>query len=414
MAHLELEPLRHMGLIDLPGALASGRASLVRPAVEIGDLLVEVAPLVTCATITEQWKSLSQRTIEPNVFFEPEFLMPAVRHLPEAQNHVAMLVWTREGNAATLIGFWPMRLARRGALLPFHLGFRSRYASSGAPLLDRTFAVEAASALVTVAIGAGGSRQETALMFEEMALDGAAARALRAAARLTGLGVQELDSRFRACVWRDGAGESAGCAQEGKARRKHRIALAKLAGHGDVRHISARKVEAVRDGLELFLALEAQSWKGARGTAILCNERDAAFYRAMTRSFSRVGQIDIQMIEAGGRTASAGVILRSGGQGWFAKISHDAAFDACSPGAVLAHEAAAGFLAAEDAPALLDSCAQPGHAMVERVWDGRIRVGDLLFGSGAVLDLAARREILRRQLRQHLKSAYYRVRGWPL
>ena len=35
----------------------------------------------------------------------------------------------------------------------------------------------------------------------------------------------------------------------------------------------------MRGAFETYLAMEAASWKGARGTALLCDEEDAAFAR---------------------------------------------------------------------------------------------------------------------------------------
>ena len=43
--------------------------------------------------------------------------------------------------------------------------------------------------------------------------------------------------------------------------------------------VNERTPEAVRQAFEVFLALEAGSWKGTRGTALLCDEKDAGFVR---------------------------------------------------------------------------------------------------------------------------------------
>lgn len=411
MAHLELEPLRHMGLLaDRPRGLPSAGARMAArsaSADRIGDLSVEVRPLAACAAIVSQWRRLAERAIEPNIFFEPDFLLSAVRHLPEAQDHLAILVWLPAGRGAQrLVGFWPFREARRPRLMPLHAGLRSRFAASGAPLLDRSLPVETASALVQAALRHGD--REVGLAFPQLPLDGAAARSLRAACLLAGLSAAELDPHLRACVW----GE-AGPAEAGRVAREARRGLRQLSAHGDVSLVSATDPPAVREATELFLALEASGWKALRGTALLSNPRDAAFFRSMSRALSRSGGIEVHLLQAGARVAAAGVVLRSGEQAWYVKTSHDESLASAGPGAILSRQIGVAFGCRPNIT-LLDSCAIPGHAMIERIWPGRLRIGDLFIGEAPSLGRVVARETLRRRLRAAVKAAWYRLRGRAL
>jgi hypothetical protein len=60
---------------------------------------------------------------------------------------------------------------------------------------------------------------------------------------------------------------------------------------------------------------------------------------------------------------------------------------------------------------VIDSCAIPGHAMMERVWPGRLAVGDLAIGFGADFAKAVAREEARRRARAAVKRIWRRLRG---
>lgn len=404
MAHVELEPLRHMGLLGA-GTQAGSAAARPRPGLtELGDLGVEILPLGACEALAREWRDLAARAVEPNVFFEPGFLLAAARHLPEAQDHSAVLVWAREPEGSRLVGFWPMRAtggswrARRAA------GLRCRHIPFGAPLLDRALAVESASAMLkALALGEGG-----VALFSDMALDGPAARALRAAALISGLSVGELDAQRRPCLWREGAPSS----PTGRARRERSRRLRRLARHGEVKASAASTPGEVREAVELFMALEASGWRARSGAALLCRPRDAAFFRCMSRALSREGQIAVHLLQAGSQVAAAGVVLSRGGQSWFLALSHDAQLREAAPGALLGQSVAESFASAarqgesgagEDSVGAgsdfrLDSCALPARRMFEHAWVGRMRVGVLAVGERPPVDRLCRRSRLRRGL----------------
>ena len=55
--------------------------------------------------------------------------------------------------------------------------------------------------------------------------------------------------------------------------------LAGLSPLGAADAVNDREADAARAALEVFLAMEAASWKGANGTALLNDAKDAAFAR---------------------------------------------------------------------------------------------------------------------------------------
>jgi hypothetical protein len=176
--------------------------------------------------------------------------------------------------------------------------------------------------------------------------------------------------------------------------------------------VTARRPEDVRDLMEVFLALEAAGWKGRRGTAILMQTRDCAYVRTLTRALSQTGQVAVHVLQAGAGVAAAGLVLGSGSQRWFLKIAHDEALQPCSPGAVLS-DAVGRMLQEDEAASFIDSCAAPGHAMIGRVWKGRVRIGDLVLGLDARAPSAIRNEQWRRRARAALHALRGRLRRPP-
>lgn len=417
MAHLEFDPLRYMGLMDPrrgegPAPYRRQRVAEHR-SVLVGDLTVEIRSLAGARSIVAAWDDLARHAAEPNIFHEPAFSLAAEQHLPEAAGQMVALVWgPRGGDGHRLLALWPMQPARRGSIAPLCRGMALRYASSGAPLLDQRFAIEAASALI-----AGLSELEPAsagLLFQEIALDGHAARALRAAATLNGLTTSELDVHARACLWpADSGGMPAGPRADGKTKREMSRQARGLSKHGDVRIITAQSPEDVRVAMEAYLALEASGWKARRGTSILSQTRDASFYRSMTRALSRSGQVAVHILEAGARIAAVGLVLKSGGHNWYVKTTYDEVLAEHAPGAFLSHQIGQSCIAVPDI-AFVDSCAIPGHRMMERIWDGRVRVGDLVIALRPAATGAIAREQARRRTRLIAKRFYYKMRGWPM
>ena len=165
------------------------------------------------------------------------------------------------------------------------------------------------------------------------------------------------------------------------------------------------RVGADDQAIERFLALEALGWKGARGTALTADSDRGAFAREMLGNFSHAGQLCIHELTLDGAAIAAGVELRAARRAFFWKIAYDETYAAYSPG-VLLTRALTTRLAEDGAVDLVNSCAQPGHPMIERVWTDRLDFVDLAVARAAgpyfVASLAAERTRLK--LRERIKS----------
>src|SRR5690606_7586710 len=97
--------------------------------------------------IAPAWADLAGRTLVPNIFYEPEFALPA--GLPFGDGVQVLAIHADASPDALLLGLWPFRLARFrwGLPLPVLLGWTHPFAASGLPLLDAERADEALEAL---------------------------------------------------------------------------------------------------------------------------------------------------------------------------------------------------------------------------------------------------------------------------
>lgn len=93
--------------------------------------------------------------------------------------------------------------------------------------------------------------------------------------------------------------------------------------------------DATEQDLPKFMAVEAASWKGNIGTAILNSPEDVSFYTTLTRRFSEAGWLEWQFIEADGKTISGNMAFRLNRSIVVWKLGYDSSYSKCSPGGLL-------------------------------------------------------------------------------
>jgi CelD/BcsL family acetyltransferase involved in cellulose biosynthesis len=83
--------------------------------------------------------------------------------------------------------------------------------------------------------------------------------------------------------------------------------------------------------------VEAASWKGRNGTAILMRPRSERFFTEYAQAAARYGILRLFFLKIGGETAAARIALEHGNCLWDLKIGYDERFRDCSPGVLLTH-----------------------------------------------------------------------------
>lgn len=90
--------------------------------------------------------------------------------------------------------------------------------------------------------------------------------------------------------------------------------------------------------VDTALAVEARSWKGESGTALVHDPHRAAFYRRYFEAACVDGTLRICFLRIGGHVAAAQVAIEESGGFWLLKVGYDERFAASSPGVLLMRE----------------------------------------------------------------------------
>ncbi len=358
-----------MSVIDTPAAevlqVSARRAVTTRR---------PVRELVNLETVPERaWAQLAARAIEPNVFYHPSWARAVARSARGHSGAKALLVW--DGVLRDrLIGLLPVVSAWRALALPVPVFVAwQAYAPLTTPLLDCECVDEASLGLVAAAAKAGA----TALLLPHFPASGPAAAAFRRVLSQRDVAPSELSRYARArldarqdpkVVLRDAL--SAKKLKELR-RQRHRL------DDGNVVTFEiAREPGPVMAGIEEFLALEANGWKGRRGTALAEDEGDRMFVREAARGLATLGQFEVVTLRRGGVPVAAGLILRQAQRAYFFKVAYDETLAKMSPGVQLTLDLTQRFCAdtgIDDA----DSTACAGHPMIDHIWRDRLDLVDL-------------------------------------
>ena len=327
----------------------------------------------------DRWHALTERAVEPNGYYLPAWEL-AVNASARGRTSVSALsAWSdtaaAQDGTPRLIGLLPVVSMWRDCKIPLPaLVSASPYGTLCTPLLDRDIAAEAVRRLMAEARAKGAH----ALILRDVSLNGAAMRSFREVLAQEGLRMRVMQSHFRACLdARRDADDLLRDALGGKKLKELRRQRSRLAEHGAVRFDVARTKDTVAAGIEIFLALEASGWKARRGTALRQDEGDAGFIRRATKGLAETGQCEIVTLHAGDTPVAAAIVLRHQDRAFYFKLGIDEGFAKFSPGVQLTLELTR-HLCADAVLATADSTASADHPMINPIWRGRLKIGDVL------------------------------------
>jgi CelD/BcsL family acetyltransferase involved in cellulose biosynthesis len=313
------------------------------------------------------WITLT-RSAAANVFMTPTALNAA--HVTGfAQIHV-LLAWDRSVLPERLIGLWALREVRPTPLGPALLSAPPyNYAFLSNPVINPEFIDDVIPAFFNAI------ERERALpnIIRLRYLDGDSETYAAILKALIGRGGQALKLAERE---RPYASMDSGRKRAGSTRKKLRQDWNRLCAVGAVDIANERPPNAVRVAFETYLAMEAASWKGARGTALLCNTEDAIFARRLIGDLAAQGDASVALLRINGKPIAAQVLLYCGTTAYTWKTAFDPEFGKYSPGALLI-EKMTERLFTDDGIAAIESCSPEGGFM-NQLWDGRRATVDLL------------------------------------
>jgi CelD/BcsL family acetyltransferase involved in cellulose biosynthesis len=313
------------------------------------------------------WTHLAACAIEPNAFYDPAWARAVSAHARGRTRAKALLVWDSP-ERKSLIGLLPVVSAWRALKLPLPVFVAwQAYAPLTTPLLDRDTAVRAAGGLLDAARAGGAG----AILFPNLTQDGPAAAAIANALARRGIRSRLHETHERARL--DARGDADTLLRDAlgpkklKELRRQRNRLADL---GPVEFRIARSPEDIAPALDIFLSLEKQGWKGARGTALSQHDGDRLFIREAAMALAAQGRFEVATLSHGGVPVACGLVLRHQRRAYFFKIAIDETQARTSPGVQLTLDLTrhlCGNAEIDDA----DSTADADHPMINHVWRGR-------------------------------------------
>lgn len=318
-------------------------------------------------SIQPHWDELAQRA-SPNVFLHPAALNAA--HALKFARMNVLLAWDRAFEPARLIGMWALGTRRTLVLGPSFLSAPPYdYAFVSSPLLDPA-CMDAAIAAMLEAIARHPALPK---IIRLNYLDGESHECLALQRALTALGGRTLkfSERERPFVSRE-----AGQKNSGSTRKKLRQDWNRLSALGAVDILNERSPQATRDAFETFLTMEAESWKGANGTALLSHDDTAAFARRLIGELADHDCASVALLRLAGEPIAAQVLLYSRSMAYTWKTSFRAEHGKFSPGALLVDKITEQ-LFASGAIEAIESCSPEGGFM-SQMWSGRRSTIDLL------------------------------------
>lgn len=339
-----------------------------------------IYPAAAGFDLVDELDHLSARAIEPNVFFNPRFLAPAMPRLEDREVRLAVM---RDGNAER---------SRLRLLLPFSVekpvtplgitvmrAWSSPFGPLGTPLVDRDDPASVIDDFLAM-LARPHLKMPKVFVLPDIRLDGPFAAIVNALAETRNLPLTvtgRIDRPFLESHEDDETYLKAALSR--RHYREFARLKRRLAEQGKLDYTIARGPEEIRHGIEVFLSLEVSGWKGRERSAMAIDRFRAAFAREAVHRMAERDLCRIHMLTLDGAPIACLVVFVESGIAYTWKTAYDEAWGAFSPGALLLMEVTRSHL---DDPNIVatDSCAVPDHPIASRMWTERRPLGTLVLG----------------------------------
>lgn len=330
--------------------------------------------------LQEEIDRLSNRCMEPNVFFTGRFLAPAMPRLDDRQIRIGILRNTDRGRRRARI-LLPFSVEKPGFSLgaPIMRVWANDYGPLGTPLIDGEDAAQSLDSLLEVLARPDAQLPEV-LVLPDIRLGGNFTQLAKAITLSRNLPIDVTNTYERPFLqsYQDGPtylrqNIAPRHLQEMRRQRKH------LAAMGRLTYEVARQPDDVRRRMEEFLLMEARGWKGAKRTAMILDRYRSAFAREAVANLAETDSVRVHTLSLDGRCIAILVVFVISGEAYTWKTTYDEELTRFSPGKLLMENLTEWHL--DDANILrTDSCAVPDHPLMSRMWREREPMGTLVIG----------------------------------
>jgi len=240
----------------------------------------EIAELMPYRTQIEE---LAAKAREPNIFYEPWLLFPALANYAESARLVFVLLLKPAPMGETMLcGFVPLeeKQVYRGLPLSYLALWHYPHCFLSTPLLHREFTDQAVKSLMK---WFAANQKYKLLEFRQTPVNSLFYDAVKAELRMT-------DSKY---LHKDYQRPVLHCEKDfatymaehtsSKFRTKMRANLKKLSARGVVEYRNLTAAADLEGWVDAFLELEVSGWKGRSGTALAQNTHDKKFFKSIAR-----------------------------------------------------------------------------------------------------------------------------------
>ena len=348
--------------------------------VVVAESISELQPFV------QELQELASTAIEPNVFYEPWMLLPALRWLTSDVELCLALVFVdseRSVSGRVLTGFFPLEIRNRYNHFPVKTArlWKHKHCHLCVPLMRRDHAPDTLSAFFDWI--ASDSSRCNLLELGHISGEGpfhkllvqtidACDRANRVDVRFTR---PQLDRAVTAEAY-----------LSANVSKKHQKDLEKkqkkLSQLGNVEYVTPNSAAEVEDWVNQFIALEASGWKGKLGEALALHDRDAHFFRESMCEAWRVRRLDLLGLRLGTNLIALKFNLPCPGGSFAYVITYDEAYSAYSPGLLLEIENIRRVHGSRSV-VWMDSCADKNSTIFNRIWAEKRLIETLLVSNNS-------------------------------
>jgi hypothetical protein len=362
--------------------------------------MISVSICSPSMNIAAAWADLTKRA-SPNVFMNPAALT-AASEIDFAQICV-LLAWEEGEAPRKLVGVWALQMRKIAPFWPALLeALPYNYAFLSSPVIDPAFIGDVIAAFFA-AIEKNPALPNV-VNLQSLNAESPDHDAIIKALAARGGEQLRLSENARPFVTRE-----FGVKRSGSTRKKLRQDWNRLSTLGAVDIVNERAPGAVREAFEVFLALEADSWKGAQGTALLCDEKDAVFVRRLVSGLAEQGNASVALLRVDGSAIAAQVLMYCGTMAYTWKTAFNSDYAKYSPGALLIDKVTEEIFATPGIDAI-DSCSVEGSFMAQ-LWTARRNMVDLLIDVGPGKSLRFTMEAGRQFGYRHLRDLRNRLRA---
>lgn len=369
-----------MAIEALTCELAARRGEAAVPATRPEPFVVVARRASELEPFVREWRALAAAAAEPNVFYEPWMVLPAIEAFGAQQDLLFILIFTppiSPGQPRLLSGFFPLQRQRTHHGLPVRGVRLWKYlhcflstplvrAACVEEVLKTFFEWLEASPEVGGILELEGIAHEGGLQQRIVYGLNGSARPNRSTFRTRALfrPAQDADTYLKHAVSR-------------KRRKEYRRLANRLSETGRIEYRELGPEADVGQWIEDFLDLEASGWKGREGGALAADPKNRRFFTEVLTGAFQHRQLMMLALCRDGRPIAMKCNFLTGAGSFAFKIAFDEACARYSPGALLELE---NIHRLHDRHELrwMDSCADSGHPMIEGLWSDRRTVETLV------------------------------------